>query len=355
MIDTIAQKIKSKAIELGYEKCGIIKVSEMSGYSDKLKERSSRVFAGSLQFGRFRVFAKPQKKYPWAKSIIVLVNNYAGYNVPIGFDGMYGKAYMFDGRLEEKSREFKRRNEFASFLKLEGLKIENEPKFGITALRWAAYKAGIGIIRKNNFFYTENDSWNFLEAWLIDREVELVEKTDYDDCPKSCNICINACPTGSLSQPYTTSLLKCASFITTLAAENGIGVPTMKTAAKLGRCLYGCDICQSVCPLNKDKFIGGIDFPGLMEVAEYMSPEKIMTMDYDEIERFLSVKYWYISPKHLWKWKLNALAFMGNNFVENYREAMKLGIYDKNRRVRSFARKIMGIMKKSKITSSNKR
>jgi len=347
-MSAIVQRIKSRAIELGYEKCGIIKISEMADYSDKIKERSSRVFAGAFQFGNLRSFAKPQKKYPWAKSIIVLVNNYAGYNIPTGFDGIYGKAYMFDGRLDEKSREYKRRKELISFLNSEGLKTEGEPKLGITALRWAAYKAGVGIIRKNNFLYTEKGSWNFLDALLIDRELELVEKSDFGKCPNFCNKCINACPTESLSQPYTTSLLKCITFITTLAAEKGMGVPSMKIAAKLGRCLYGCDICQSVCPLNKGKFLGGTDFPSLMEQAEYMSPEKIMTMDYNEIKRVLSVKYWAISPKNLWKWKINALTFMSNNFIENYREPIELGINDKNRRVRSFAKKIKNMLQRKK-------
>jgi len=343
-MDTIVQRIKTRAIELGYEKCGIIKTSEMADYSDKVKERSSRVFAGAFQFGNLLSFAKPQKKYPWAKSIIVLVNNYAGYNVPTGFDGIYGKAYMFDGRLDEKSPEYKRRKELTSFLNSEGIKIEGEPKLGITALRWAAYKAGVGIIRKNNFLYTEKGSWNFLDALLIDRELELVEKSDFSNCPSSCNKCITTCPTGSLSQPYTTSLLKCITFITTLAAEKRMGVPSMKTAAKLERCLYGCDICQAVCPLNKGKFLGGTDFPGLMELTEYMSPEKIMMMDYDEIERLLSVKYWAISSKNLWKWKINALTFMSNNFIENYREPIKSGINDQNRRVRSFAKKIIKVL-----------
>ena len=348
MKEITAEEIKKKAIELGYEKCGIINVLDVADYANKLKERSFRVFAGLLQFGRFFGLSKPQKKFPWAKSIIILVTNYSGYNVPNGFDGMYGKSYMFDGRLDKNSKEFKMRQDFTSFLKSEGLNVEGEPKFGITALRWAAYKAGIGIIRKNNFLYTENGSWNFLEALLVDRKMELVEKNDFNDCPDSCNMCIGACPTKGLSKPYTTSLFKCASFITTLAAENGMGVPSMKTAAKLGRCLYGCDICQSVCPYNKNKMTGGTDFPGLKEITEYMSPEKIMIMDYEEIERKLSNKYWYINPKYLWKWKINALIFMSNNFVEDYRDPINSGIYDKNKRVRNFAKRISKKIKFSK-------
>ena len=46
--------------------------------------------------------------------------------------------------------------------------------FGITALRWAGMKAGIGIIRKNNFFYTEKGSYQYLEAFLIDEPLQYI-------------------------------------------------------------------------------------------------------------------------------------------------------------------------------------
>jgi len=268
----LAQKIKEKALELGYEKCGIIKISEVSDYSARLKERTSRIFLGGFQYSRFRRFAEPQKRYPWAKSIIALVSSYAGYNVPEGFDGIYGKAYMFDTRLDENCREAEMRRELASFLSAEGLKAENEPKFGITALRWAAYKAGLGIIRQNNFFYTENGSWCTIDAWLVDCEMELTEQPRLEGCLENCHNCVKACPTGSLSRPYTMSLMKCASFVTTMSADMRMGVPSMKTAEKLGSCLYGCDICQMACPFNKGKFTGGSEFPGLKELSGFMGP-----------------------------------------------------------------------------------
>ena len=339
-MDDVARKIRDKAHELGYEKCGIIKISEVSEYSARLKERCSRIFLGGFQYARFRWFAEPQKRFPWAKSIIALITSYAGYNVPEGFDGVYGKAYMFDTRLDENCREAEMRREFASFLDAEGLKAENEPKFGITALRWAAYKAGLGIIRHNNFFYTENGSWCTIEAWLVDREMELITQTRLEGCLENCQKCVKACPTGSLSQPYTMSLMKCASFITTMSADMRMGAPSMKTAAKLGSCLYGCDMCQTACPFNKGKFTGGSEFPGLKELSVFMGPEKIMSMDYKEIERAFADKYWYISLENLWKWKINALVFMNNNYTQRYEEPIKSGIYDQDRRVRAFAKRI---------------
>ena len=143
--------IHEKAIQLGYEKCGIIKIEDVSDFADKLKERMFSIFLGPFQYAKFRGFATPQTQFPWAKSIIVLSRSITKYNLPEGFDGMYGKHYMFDERLDENSDGWKARQEFKAFLEAEGIKCADEPKFGITGLRWAAYKAGIGGIRNNNF------------------------------------------------------------------------------------------------------------------------------------------------------------------------------------------------------------
>ena len=343
-MENLAQKIKNEASQLGYEKCGIIKISDVSDYADKLKERISDVFLGFIQYAQFRKFANPAKQYPWAKSIIILSTSHAKYNVPDGFDGVYAKAYMFDGRINENSEEWKMRKIFKSFLENKGLKCEDEAKFGITGLRWAAYKAGIGDIRHNNFFYTdESGSYCMLEAWLIDKELELKEETDFVPCSDNCGKCIAACPTNSLTKPYTMSLIKCASFITTMSPEKSMGNINVKKAAKLGHLMYGCDICQDVCPYNKGKHKGGEDFPGLTDLAAYMTPEKIMSMSYDEIGKTLS-KYWYVSPNNLWKWKLNALSFMMNNYADTHREYIKLGLVDTDKRVRVFAKKVLRLI-----------
>jgi len=340
-MENLAQKVKEQALQMGYEKCGIIKIEDVSDFAKKLKERMSRITLGYIQFSQFKGLANPAKQFPWAKSIIVLSASYANYITPEGFDGKYAKAYMFDSRLDENSKEWKMRQNFKAFLEAEGLKHESEPKFGITGLRWAAYKAGIGTIRHNNFFYTENSgSYCMLEAWLVDKELELKEETDSKPCSDDCGKCIGACPTNSLNRAYTMSLINCASFITTMSADKNMGNTSLKTAEKLGHLIYGCDICQDICPHNKGKHKETEDFPELSEIAQHMTPERIMSMSYEEIGCILS-KYWYISQNNLWKWKLNALAFMLNNYNESHNEYIKLGLKDTDKRVRTFAKKTL--------------
>ncbi len=334
-------KIREKALELGYEDCGIIRVGALAGYREKLEERISRIPMGEQIYGRFRGYADPSAENPEIKSIIVaIVPNYQ-YNVPGGFDGVYGKAYMFDSRTDERAPFFSIHREFSTFLESLGLKCTSGGSHGLSApARWAAYQAGLGIIRQNNFFYTKNGSYHHIGMFAVDRELELVRDVKLKECSKDCNKCIGACPTHTLSAPYTMSMIGCASFQTSISANMGMGVPSPEMAEQIGSWLYGCDVCQDVCPFNKGKWIGGEDFPGLAALAPSMRPEKIMGMSYEQIGRTLAPKYWYIKPENLWKWKLNALTVMMNSYSGKSEAPIKIGLEDPSEIVRDFSRRV---------------
>jgi epoxyqueuosine reductase len=335
------KKIREKALELGYEECGIIKAGALAGYREKLEERISRIPMGEKVYGRFRNYADPSADNPDIKSIIVAIVPTYRYNVPAEFDGVYGKAYMFDNRTDPNAPYFRIRKEFSVFLESLGLKCTLGGDYGIAApARWAAYQAGLGIIRRNNFFYTGNGSYNRIEMIAVDRDLELMRDVMLKECPENCGKCIEACPTRTLCAPYTMSMIGCVSFQTNLSANMGMGVPSPEMADQIGGRLYGCDACQDVCPFNKGKWTGGEEFPGLDALAPSMRPENIMEMSYDGIGRTLAPKYWYITQENLWKWKLNALTVMMNGYSEKYEAPIKLGLEDPNEKVRAFARSV---------------
>ena len=74
-MEFLAEKIKNAALAAGYEACGIIKVSAMSGYENKLNERITRIPAANGFYQNYRGFAHLEGTYPWAKSIVVCVRN----------------------------------------------------------------------------------------------------------------------------------------------------------------------------------------------------------------------------------------------------------------------------------------
>ncbi len=335
------RKIREKALELGYEDCGIIKVGALAGYREKLEERISRISMGEKIYGRFRSYADPSADNPGIQSIIVALVPLYRQNVPAEFAGVYGKAYMFDSRTDGNAPYFRIREEFSAFLESLGLTCTLGGAQGIPApARWAAYQAGLGFIRRNNFFYTKNGSYNRIEMFAVDRELELIGNVKLDGCPENCGKCIRACPTLTLSAPYTMSMTGCVSFQTSVSTNVGMGTPSPEMAERIGGWLYGCDACQDACPFNKDKWISGEEFPGLNALAPSMRPENIMKMSYEEIGRTLAPKYWYIKPENFWKWKLNALTVMMNGYSAKYEAPIKLGLEDPNETVRDFSRHV---------------
>ncbi|EHI98696.1 hypothetical protein CDLVIII_2015 [Clostridium sp. DL-VIII] len=313
---TIEKMIQQKAYELGYEKCGIIPISLMKGYVEKFEERMEKI-------PQSRPFYEMQHRlidifeiYPWAKSVVVVTAVYGKYKIPEKLKGNIAKAYLVDTRVDKNTKEYQNNRELDKYMKELGLKVETDQKFGVVGMRWAAKEAGIGIIRRNNFLYTESGSWVHLDAWVTDQEMELKETNNVPECPKGCRRCIESCPTKSLSEPYTMLPNTCISFLTTFGGRNLHQEPLRKT---FGNCIYGCDICQDACPMNKGKWKESEEFLGLEELASQLTPENILSMEESFYRENVQPKFFYLSPDELWKWKVNALNYMSNNYKEEYK------------------------------------
>ena len=312
----IEEIIQQKAYELGIHKCGIIKPEAMMDYADRLRERMNRIPNGEKIYGNFLNFADIKKGIPWAKSIIVLVFHYGHYILPQeSITRSYGKSYLVDSRFNPDAEERKKLMAFDDYLHKLGLKTAWNEHPGITAMRWAAHKAGLGIIRRNNFFYTEKGSWVHITALASDKEMELIGNHSLPECSADCNRCIKACPTKSLSSPYTMNMATCVSRLTT---SNEAESYDDTTNQQIGKRIYGCDICQDVCPMNKDKWENKDVFPNLNNLSNFLSPVAILNASYESIEKNLTARLFYIKKENLWRWKLNAINVMVNNYKTGY-------------------------------------
>ena len=335
-MEQLEDKIKHAAHAAGYEACGIIKVSAVSGFEKELNERITRIPGSGLFYQNYRRFAHLEETYPWAKSIVVCVRNDGKYKVPDNLEGMIGKSYLFDARTNTLSPGYLNSIKFEAFLKECGLNTATERKFGITALRWAASEAGLGLIRKNNFFYTNSGSWVSLEAWVIDRDLEAIEKLTIKPCPEGCTLCMKHCPTSSLSQAYTMNPLSCVSFQTTFGE---LSATRDRLGAQIGNWVYGCDVCQDICPFNKNVRAGTEEFPGLAELSEQITLEKLVSADYSFLENILQPKFWYIPQKDVWIWKVNAINAMvnSNSNKDEYQQSIFTARNDTQPKVREMA------------------
>jgi len=141
-------------------------------------------------------------------------------------------------------------------------------------MRHAAEQAGLGVVRKNNFFYTEKGSYVELIGFVIDSECQLIHKHNLTPCSDKCDLCQKACKTKSLSAPHTMDPFKCVSFWTTFGKGN---VPPGLTEDMYEQWLCGCDNCQDACPYNhRHNWDEGEPFSDLEEIAPMLTPEKIL-------------------------------------------------------------------------------
>jgi epoxyqueuosine reductase len=145
--------------------------------------------------------------------------------------------------------------------------------------REAAARSGVGFYGKNTLLITQrHGSWVVLGTLVTDAELEPTPPLDAD-CG-SCRLCIDACPTGALDEPGTLDATKCLSYWT----QSSKPIPAEYRAA-LGAQVYGCDICQDVCPWNRgvEKRRAGARLPDGSE--PHVSLADWLNADPDELRR----------------------------------------------------------------------
>ena len=324
-----SKEIKQKALHCGYVACGIIPSTAFSEYKQYLDERVN-TFPGSKNFyENMYGMVNPDDN---AKSIIVCTQRYNRYKVPASLEGMIGKFYMFDGRVPY-SQEFRAKTEFETWLKLNGINIL---KCGIPA-RWAAAKAGLGKFGRNNFIYSpEHGSYIWIESWAVDVELEcdaLQNEIYLSNCNDNCEKCIKACPTKALSGKLSMDMGKCITRLVCSAKD----IPNEEIRPLMGSWIYGCDMCQSACPLNKGKFAETEEFPLLSEFEEYLKPENILEMDDDTYQNIVNPRFWYSGKEGVWRWKCNALRCMINSGDKKYLGLVKKYCDHEDERIREIA------------------
>ena len=181
--------------------------------------------------------------------------------------------------------------------------------------REGAARAGVGFYGKNTMLITrKHGSWVVLGTLVTEVEIERSEPLDLD-CG-SCTLCIDACPTGALDDPGTLDSTRCLSYW-----SQAPGAIPEEYRTDLGAQVYGCDICQDVCPWNRgiEKRREGESPP---EGAEpHVSLVEWLEAGDDELRRRYERLYFpRKDPRYL---RRNALVAAGNLGTEELRPAVE--------------------------------
>lgn len=266
--ETYSQQIKEKAIELGFSACGISAVHCLDEERERLQNWLSNGMNASMAYmaNHFEMRLDSGKIEEGAKSVIsVLINYYPAHkqndpDAPVISKYAYGQDYHLI--VKEKL------NNLLTFIQsaLSPCRgrafVDSAPVFE----RPLAKAAGLGWIGKNSLLISKDfGSYVFIGELIIDLELNYDTPFTSDYCG-NCTRCIDACPTNAIVFPKTIDARKCISYHT---IENKDEIPP-STQKKLQNHLFGCDICQDVCPWNKKaKPNQSIDFmpiEGLLEM-----------------------------------------------------------------------------------------
>ena len=247
MTYSLTQYIKDKATEIGFEKIGITKATATKDEKERLEKWIKNNHHGSMSWIEKRKDERGNifNYFKEVKSVISIgVNYYSGYDQDQIKSNSKFSNYAWGEDYHDiiKSKLYTLLNDItANYPDIKGIAcVDTSP---IMEKVWAQ-RAGIGWQGKHtNLITRDYGSWLFLGELLLDVELDYDDEF-IDDLCGSCTACIDACPTYALGE-YEIYAEKCISYLT-IEHRGEFGQNT-----ELHDWIYGCDICQEVCPWNQ--------------------------------------------------------------------------------------------------------
>ncbi len=241
--------IKSQAIELGFSKVGVARAEILKDEGRRLQEWLGHKYHASMKWMEREMEKRvdPCLVFPQAKSVVCVAMNY--YSPEQHSDNPErGKISRYAWGDDYHLIMAERLEKLLSFITSEipevtgKLYVDTGP---VMDKVWAV-RSGIGWMGKHtNVITREYSSWVFLGEILLDVELDYDEPLT--DLCGTCTACIVACPTKAIIQPYVVDSNKCISYLT---IEHRDTLPK-DILPKFHRWVFGCDICQDVCPWNR--------------------------------------------------------------------------------------------------------
>ncbi len=290
----LAEQIRALALEAGYSRCGFTPALPFAEYATALDRRIARFPEAARLYEDMRLRVDPQRTAPWARTIVVCIRRYGKYRLPPETVGHIGRNYLVDSRTPA-CPDYRMAKEMTRGLRALGLRV----KRGGVPDRLAAARAGVAAIGRNGFAFTaEAGSWINIATWRIDAAIPGDLPRLDCPCPPDCRACLEACPTGALVDEFVMRMDRCIAY---LSYEAPRPIPEALWA-RMGPWVYGCDVCQEVCPLNAGRWTETEPARWLEEVAPLLTLEALAAMTQETYERKVHPLFWYIPRNELARW-----------------------------------------------------
>lgn len=280
---SLSEKIKQKALEIGFHKIGIVSADTLTHESEHLLKWLRLGYHAEMKW----MEREPEKRtnpkllFPEAKSVIVVALNYFTSHQH-GLDSKKGKVSRYAWGDDYHDVMQSKMRELLDWIKSEIPAAEGKICCDIQPIMdkaWAV-RAGLGWIGKHSNLITKDyGSWVFLGEILLNLELEFEDFIEADHCG-NCTACLDACPTDAIVSPYVVDSERCLSYATIELRAPKLPDEIVKN---LDGWLYGCDVCQDVCPWNR--------FQQTTEEKRFEPREINISADLDEILSLSSKNY----------------------------------------------------------------
>ncbi|GAB6166056.1 tRNA epoxyqueuosine(34) reductase QueG [Thermostilla marina] len=356
-IAAATEAVKAEALRLGFDAVGVCRAG-LANTLDALDAWLAAGYAAGMTYvaRRREAYEHPARLLPDCRSVIMVVWRYPAEKQNFG-------AVCEDGRVARYARGRDYHDVLRPLLKRLGRFVGER----IPGARWRAFvdtapilerewaqRAGLGWIGKNSMLLRRDyGSWFLLGGLLTTAELVCDEPWIADHCG-TCRRCLDACPTQAFPQPYVLDARRCISYWT---IETQDPFPE-SVHERLSGWLFGCDVCQEVCPWNRKAQATTRPLPQPF-VPGTLDPVEILTLDEEAFRRkFKATPLWRAKRRGLFRTAITLLADRarrnGGRLDTRERAALHQAAHDRDEIVRHAAEEVLRFTENGRTTSDRR-